>query len=341
VGSTLEAVAAQAGVSTATVSRVVNDRPGVAPATRDRVRQVLSALGYRPTGGLAMPPRRDGTLVGIIVPELINPVFPAFAQAIEGRLGPHDLRSVVCTTGGSAVHEEEYTNALLVHGVGALVFVSSDMNDSASDRSLYARLYERGVPMVFVNGTIEGMGVPAVVTDEREAGRLAVQHLASLGHRRIAAIVGPLRHRPSLEKRAGFEEACRQLGSARPRVESADWGVEGGRAAMGRLLRGSRPTAVVCASDPMAIGAIEAIREKGLSVPGDMSVVGFDNTVLARHTGPPLTTVAQPIGRMAETVANLLIDEIAQRGDRTEPLVYTFRPELVVRATTAPPPERS
>lgn len=334
----LDDVAARAGVSTATVSRVVNGRPGVSPTTRMKVRAVIEELGYRPTGLDQLPRRSGSRRVGVLVPDLLNPVFPAFAAAIAEQLNQQGRQALVCSTNSSGLREVELADLLDDCGAEGLVFVSSDMTDTRSTHSHYARFHEQRMPMVFVNGRVTGLPVPYVMTDERTAAKLAVDHLLSLGHRRLAAIVGPLYAQPAIDKRAGFLAATARAGLRDCPVESADWGVEGGRAAMDALLRRPvPPTGVVCASDLMAIGAVEAVREAGFEVPRDVSVVGFDDTGLAAHTGPPLTTIRQSIDRMAETAVNLLLGQIADPAQRSQPLHYVFRPELVVRASTARP----
>lgn len=341
VNVTLDVVAARAGVSAATVSRVVNRRPGVAATTRDRVQQALRELGYRPTGMVDLKARGGPAgMVGLFVPDLLNPVFPAFAQAIESRLASRGRSALLCTTDSSGLREEEYARILVEKGVEGMVFVSADMTDTSHPHPHYSVLHELGMPMVFVNGRVAGLGVPSVETDEAEAARLAVEHLASLGHRRLALVTGPPRYQPSRDKRAGFSAATEAVGLPRGEVAVGDWGVEGGRTAMTRLLRADpRPTAVICGSDLMAIGALEAAAEAGLRVPGDLSVVGYDNTLLARHCDPPLTTVSQRIERMADTAVNLLLDAIAHHdGSATRETEYLFRPELVVRGSTGRPP---
>lgn len=328
-------IARQAEVSEATVSRVLNDRPGVSSETRQAVLTALDVLGYeRPT----KLRKRSAGLVGLVVPELDNPIFPAFAQIIESALAQQGYTPVLCTQTPGGVTEDEYIEMLLDRQVAGIVFVSGLHADSTSDPDRYRKLLARPLPIVLVNGYMEGLEAPFVSIDERAAADAAVAHLAALGHRKIGLISGPDRYQPVQRKIAGYRDAMRRLLGANDRemdelvALSPLFGVEGGYAAATRLLeRGV--TAIVSGSDLMALGAIGAARQQGLSVPGDVSVVGFDDSPLMAFTDPPLTTLRQPIRAMAVATARALIDEIL--GHPAPHSEYVFRPELVVRGSTA------
>jgi alanine racemase len=323
-------VAQRAGVSEATVSRVMNGRPGVSERTRQLVQHAADELG------LARLPRtrvlRAG-LVGIVVPELDNPIFPAIAQLLEGRLAAAGYTSVLgCAT--QVVDELEYLAALIERGVAGVVMVSGRHAAADGDTAAYHELIARGIPMVFVNGYTKGVPAPFVSCDDHHAAMLAVHHLASLGHRRIGFVSGPTRYVVVRRKLDGFREAMRSLGGADDDlVVETLFSVEGGRAAAEPLLAGGA-TAVVAASDLIALGAILGARQHGVEVPGQWSVVGFDDTALMAYTDPPLTTVRQPIAPMCEHAVRLLLDQLG--GAPPLHREFVFRPELVVRASTAP-----
>lgn len=329
-------IAAQAGVSEATVSRVLNGKPGVADATRRAVLTALDVLGYeRPVRLRA----RSAGLVGLIVPELDNPIFPAFAQAVETALVRRGYTLVLCTQTPGGMHEDEYTRVLLEHGVSGIVFVSGLHADSSADPVRYQRLRDQGLPIVLVNGFLAGVQAPFISNDDVASMELAVSHLLSLGHTRIGLAVGPRRFVPVVRKMSGFAAALRRrLGveDAESWIESCMFTVEGGALAAERLVRRG-VTAVVCGSDLMALGAIRAVRSLGLRVPADVSVVGYDDSALIAFTDPPLTTVRQRVPEMAAAAVRALVDEIA--GAPGAEAEYVFRPELVVRASTAPAPE--
>ena len=335
--ATLADIALEAGVSEATVSRVLNDKPGVSDTARQSVLVALDLLGYERPARLR---RRSSGLVGVVVPELENPIFPAFAQVIDDALSSRRYTPVLCTQSPGGISEDEYVESLLDHGVAGIIFVSGRHADRAADHDRYGALIARGLPVVFVNGHAPALRAPFLSTDDHEAMTLAVSHLAELGHTRIGLAIGPRRYVPALRKREGFVVALtRRLGldaeEAERWIEEALYTLEGGAAATRRLLeRGA--TAVVCGSDPMALGAVRAVREAGLSVPGDVSVVGFDDSRLTQFFDPPLTTVRQPVQEMGQAAVAALADAI--EGEPSPAHEYLFRPELVVRSTTAHAP---
>jgi DNA-binding LacI/PurR family transcriptional regulator len=334
----LAIIAEQARVSEATVSRVLNDKPGVSPQTRQRVLAALDVLGIErpPT-----PPRTG--LVGLILPELSNPIFPAFAQVIENVLTRHGYTPILCTQtpGGSA--EDELTALLVERGVSGIVFVSGLHADSTADVGRYSRLKARGVPYVLVNGANQAIRATSVSVDDRAAAGLAVDHLVALGHERIGLAVGPRRFLPVMAKIEGFVTTIRgRTGITAERAEElvqhSLFSVEGGQAAAHALLDRDC-TAIICASDLMALGAIRAARMRGRLVPQDISVIGFDDSPLIAFADPPLTTVRQPVEGMGQAAVNALLEEIG--GNPPSPHDLMFRPELVVRGSTAAGPRQA
>jgi LacI family repressor for deo operon, udp, cdd, tsx, nupC, and nupG len=324
-------VAELAGVSEATVSRVMNGKPGVSARTKSVVLRAVDELG----GSLPVRSRTlEAGLVGIVVPELDNPVFPVFAQALEGRLAAAGYTCVLgCAT--QVVDELEYLGTLVERGVAGIIIVSGRHADATGDQSAYHELIAQGVPMVFVNGDAQGVPAPCVSCDDRRAAALAVHHLASLGHRRIGFVSGPTRYVVVQRKLAGFMDALSEVGADRDEGLLVDtvFSIEGGRAAVGPLLEAGA-TAAVAASDLLALGTILGARERGRTVPAGWSVVGYDDSALMAYTDPPLTTVRQPIIAMCEHASRLLLEQLdgAARVGRE----YLFRPELVVRSSTAP-----
>ncbi|UUN31104.1 LacI family DNA-binding transcriptional regulator [Streptomyces sp. FIT100] len=320
-------IAAQAGVSEATVSRVLNVRPGVSSATRTRVLAALDVLGYERPVRLR---RRSAGLVGLVVPELTNPIFPAFAQVVEQTLAGHGYTPLLCVKQPGGATEDELVEQLEESAVSGIVFLSGLHADTSADPGRYAELAARGVPFVLINGYNERIRAPFVSPDDRMAAAMAVRHLADLGHERIGLAVGPVRYVPSRRKTEGFLDAAGP--GAEPYVRHTLFGVEGGHAAAAELVDAGC-TGIVCGSDMMALGAIRAVRERGLSVPGDVSVVGYDDSPLIPFTDPPLTTVRQPVQAMASAAVGALLEEI--RGNPVPSTEYVFQPELVVRGSTA------
>ena len=330
----LAEVARKVGVSEATVSRVLNGKPGVSEATRQAVLTALDILGYeRPTKLRGEKAR----LVGLVLPELQNPIFPAFAEVVGGALAQQGFTPVLCTQTAGGVSESDYVELLLQQHVSGVVFAGGNYAQRDASHAHYARLTERHLPAVLINASIDELPFPRVSCNDEVAVEQAMGHLISLGHARIGVLLGPADHVPSERKlaaarvvaaRAGFELGADQV------VHSA-YSLESGQAATGRLLKAG-VTGIVCASDPLALGAIRAVRRAGMRVPDDVSVVGYDDSAFMSCTEPPLTTVRQPIEPMGRAAIELLVSLIGGASVAQDELL--FEPELVVRGSTGPAP---
>jgi DNA-binding LacI/PurR family transcriptional regulator len=335
--ASLREVARRAGVSVATASRVANGSFAVKPATRERVERAMRELLYVPPG------RRSETgLIGVLVPELANPIFPALAQAIETRAAPEGLASILCNTREAAFREIDYVHMLLDRRVEGMIFISCEMTNLRGDHTPYLRLADEGARIVFVNGAIHSLDVPSVGVDERAAGEIATQHLLDLGHERIGFVAGPEHYLPTQLKATGRTTALTAAGidDEYALTVHADFSTEGGGRALAKLLAlPAPPTGVICSSDMMAIGALHAAASLGVKVPDELSIIGFDGIDAAKWTVPELTTVAQPIAQIADTAVQTLQTLIEQPG-RSLPSSY-FRPTLHVRDSTAKPRARA
>jgi DNA-binding LacI/PurR family transcriptional regulator len=317
----------------ATASRVASGSAPVRPDTRERVVQAMRDLLY-------VAPGREASsgAIGLLVPELQNPVFPALAQAMEANATRHGLASILCSTAGSPNREADYVHMLLDRRVDGMIFISSEVTDLRSNHGHYARLLEEGAKLVFVNGGSPALHVTSVGVDERAAGRLATEHLLSLGHAFVGFAAGPEFTLPTREKRAGYEAALLEVG-LEPEdqlVAHAAFTVAGGHEAARRLLTAPlRPTGLICSNDLIAIGVLQEAATLGLHVPEELSIVGFDG-IAAAWTQPQLTTIEQPIEKIAETALDAL------RGLIEQPDVdlpsFVFRPRLRLGGTSAPPP---
>lgn len=324
----LHDVAVQAGVSEATVSRVMNGKPGVSDDTRQQVMTALDVLGYERPAALRAT---SAGLIGLVVPELGNPIFPSFAQHIESGLARHGYTPVLCTQTPGGITEDDYVEMLLARGVSGIIFISGLHADSTADLSRYHALSDRGLPIALVNGYRAEIAAPCISTDERSAMKTAVSHLAALGHTRFGLAVGPSRFVPVARKVQGFREAMAAEPAFSGFEEYTLFSVEGGHAAANRLVDAG-VTAIICGSDMMALGAMRAVAALGGSVPGTVSVVGYDDSPLMAFTGPPLTTIRQPVAAMSQATVQALVDEIT--GHDTPRMEYLFSAELVVRGST-------
>ncbi len=326
----LHEVARLAEVSEATVSRVMNGKPGVAEATRRKVLDALSQLGYRPEGV-----RNGAGVIGIITPELDNPIFPLFAQQIESRLARHDLLSVVAPATPTTAHERDYLDHFAAIGAAGVVIINGSYAQEDIGYAAYQQLLDDGMPTVLVNGIYLPCPVPAVGVDIAAAAGAAVRHLFNLGHTRIGCLTGPLYYSSGTYLVAGYEAAMERVGLEvdDDAVIETLYTVESAHAATSAFLDAGI-TGVVAGSDLMALGVIGAAKAMGRRVPQDLSVVGFDGTPLVALGDPPLTTLRQPVGRMARAVTTMLTAQFA--GDTPAPQV--FQAELVAGATTGAAP---
>jgi len=324
-------VARKVGVSEATVSRVLNGKPGVSASTRDAVLTALDVLGYeRPTKLRGERAR----LVGLVMPELQNPIFPALAEALGGGLAQNGYTPVLCIQTAGGISESDYVELLLHQQVSGVIFAGGAYAQADVNHDHYARLVELKLPTVLVNAPIDGLGFATVSCDDATSIEQAFGHLVQLGHERIGLLLGPRDHMPSRRKYEAAASVAGRLGLelGEDRVVHSLYSLESGQTAATKLLAAG-VTAIVCASDPMALGAVRAVRRAGLRVPEDVSVIGYDDSALMNCTEPPLTTVRQPIEAMGRMVIELLMRQMSSE-PATGDEVF-FAPELVVRSSTA------
>jgi LacI family repressor for deo operon, udp, cdd, tsx, nupC, and nupG len=325
----LDDIARQAGVSTATVSRVLNNRGGVSEQARRSVLTAVDVLGYhRP---VSLRGRATG-LIAVLVPELRNPVFAEFAEAIEVALAHHRYNHLLSTRSPGLPSERAYIDMLNDHGVAGIIFISGVHSDVTAEIDQYQELIATGMPLAFINGYADDLDAIFVSTDDATAMNLAVRHLADLGHIKVGLAIGPERYVPSMRKIEGFRLALERHLPGQPVVAHiGSYTIESGQSAAADLI-GQGVSAIVCASDFIAIGAVRGARALGLCVPEDISIVGYDGSSLVAYIDPPLTTVRQPIRTIAQTTVEALIDEIS--GRRVSRSEISIQPELVVRDST-------
>ncbi len=333
-GATLEAVAEAAGVSRATVSRVVNGSTKVSADVRKAVEREILRLGYVPNRAARSLVTRRSDSVGVVITEpsgrlFADPFFPRLLRGISTELGARDLQLVLLMpeTPRDAARAEAYLGGGHVDGV---LLVSLHGNDP-----LPKRLASRGIPIVVGGRPLRGTSYHYVDIDNRGGARNAVNHLTSLGRTVIATVAGPADMAPGLDRLAGYREGLEDAGLTPDRSLEAvgDFTHDGGRAAM-RAILAARPDvdAVFAASDLMAAGALQALQEAGRSVPRDVAVVGFDDAPIAPTTQPPLTSVRQPAEEMGREMVRLLV-ESTERQDAV-PRHVVLGTELVRRASS-------
>ena len=324
--ATIKDVARQAGVSVTTVSHVVNGTRRVSDEGRARVERAIRALNYVPSAVARSLKRNTTHTLGMLIPSSSNPYFAEIVRGIEDRCYAAGYNLLLCNTDDEPLRQRVVLSVLAERRIDGLVVVST-----GDDPQLAGQLASLAVPTVLVDREIDTLPCDLVETAHMQGALLATRHLASLGHRRIACIGGPVGVASSEQRTAGWRLALGELDlDAGDLLCRGDFSSESGYSAMHALLRRERrPSAVFVANDLMAIGALCAAHECGVSVPDEISVVGFDDIELARFSSPPLTTVAQPKARIAALAVDMLLERI--EGHRQVPRKVVLQPELRVR----------
>jgi len=331
-------VAREAGVSIATVSRVVNnnDYP-VRAATRAQVLEAVERLGFRPNDLARGLMQKRTRTVGLLVPDLANPYYPEIARGVEDAASAQLYALVFCNTDRRADKAEYYVNTLLQKRMDGII-IAGGGTDFTEASTAFA---EYGAPVVFIGRHAEG--VHSVQISNSAAARDATSHLTMLGHRAIAFLAGPLALTSVQDRvdgyRAGLEDAGLEFDERL--LREGDFGERSGyESAQALLAQDPRPTAIFAANDLMAIGAIAAVHDAGLTVPGDVSVVGFDGIALASYVRPALTTVAIPTYELGAAAMRMLLELVERKqnpdlGPEPEGGRTTWLPtELVVRESS-------
>lgn len=332
-------IAEEAQVSVATVSRVLNGSAPVSRTTRAKIEAIMHKHQFQPNAVARSLTKKETGIIGVILPDITNPFFPEVFSGIEqeGLASGHTF--FLCNTLGDYGKESHFLNLMREKRVDGILFMGGRVNLRVCDPALARELAEhaRSIPLVLLNGDVKDAGLTRVATDEAAGTTLAVRHLIGLGHTRIGFLGGARHMSTTAVKVRAFRRTMKEAGLA---VRDA-WTIPGGfsadagREQMNRLLSlRDLPTAVCCVNDFTAIGAIKAAAERGLNVPEDMSVVGFDDILLARHVIPELTTVSQQAGELGRTAVRVLRELMGGAAARK---LTPLEPRLIVRQSTAPP----
>lgn len=334
---TLKMVANAAGVHASTASRALDPtrRHLIGGDVRARVEDAALRLGYRRNAAAAALRTGRTRMVGVILPDIANPVFAPILAGVEAAIGRDGYSAVVANAGGSASRALEAARQLAARRVEGIVLASAEL-----DEPIVAFCREAKLPVVLVNRAEARARAPSVISDDRAGMALAVGHLAALGHRRIGHLAGPQTVSTGLWRLDGFRLAMARQGLDASAVAiAAAYGREAGERAAAALLAAGDLTAIACANDLLALGALSALRAAGLGCPADMSVVGYNDMPLIDMVDPPLTSVRISPERMGSIAGEQLmrcIDEARLDGPST-----IVEPTLVVRGSTAAPARRS
>ncbi|MBN1266972.1 MAG: LacI family DNA-binding transcriptional regulator [Anaerolineales bacterium] len=325
--ATIREVAQRAGVSPTTVSHVINQTRYVSEEVTVRVHMAMQELGYRPNA-LARSLRCGETkTIGLILPDSSNPYFAELGHAIESQVFSYGYSLILCNSEGDQKKETFYTQVLMEKQVDGIMFISS-----GDEGSSIQSLLDHQVPLVVIDRICGALDIDVVLTDNFQGGYAAGSYLAGLAHTRIGMITGPIRVTPSAERGTGFQQALADHGIEVEKgliVRGAFNAASGYQAAEKLLSINEPPTAIFASNDLMAIGTLRAAYEHGLSVPQDLSLIGFDDIELASYVVPPLTTIAQPKEQIGQAAVDLLIKRITDPVRETERVV--LQNSLVLR----------
>ena len=320
-------VARRAKVSTATVSRTINGSDKVTPETKERVQRAIEELGFYPnTWARALGSGRS-SLYGLIISDITNPFFPELVKSFEDIAVQNGQEVLVANTNYDPERMQICVSRMLQRKVDGVAIMTSEM-----DARLITEFQSRDIPLVFLDtGTSEKL-TSNIVLDYATGVDAAVEHLVGLGHTEIGFISGPMMLRSARVRREAFIRCLQKRGIGAERIEEGNHQVDGGHDAMARMrARPDRPTAVLASNDMTAIGALGAIHERGVRVPEEISIVGFDDIQISAFTHPALTTVRLSRDEIARVAFRALYSSRQEGGKGTE---YSVRPVLVVRRST-------
>lgn len=334
----LRDVARYVGVSTATVSRVLNSPEKVSAPTRAKVNAAISKLGYKPNRvARRLSGRRDAArMISLIIPDIQNPFYSFVARGVEDVANRHNCTLILGNADGDAAKEETYLNVVRAESVDGIIAPPIDQGK----QSIVVRLVQEGIPVVSIDGPLPHVEVDSVYVDNIKGTTEAVNYLIQLGHRRIAILCGPLNYLGFQERFEGYKQAleANQIPLVKHYLKFGQSSQEVGCILTGELWDlDEPPTAVFACDNLFTAGALEALYSKGISIPHHVSVVGFDDLPAMRSYNPPLTAVRQSAYKLGETAATLLFRRIEQPGRDSEKVI--LEPELIVRGSCGPVPE--
>lgn len=329
--STILDVAKLACVSTATVSRVINSPDNVRVETREKVLQAMSKCNYKYNALARGFVTKKSNTIGLIIPNINNPVFADSTLGVQEYADKRKMKVILGNSDYKYSQEDNLVNALRESQVDGLIITTTNLKGN-----VLKNLVDESFPFVLLFSTVKGVPISAVGVDNYRGGYLATEHLVSLGHRRIGMVAGNFSiTERSFHRWHGYKKCLRdnKIAYDKGLVIQTDYSLSGGRDAIKTLLnQASPPTAIFCSNDYIALGAIKGAREAGLSLPDDLSIVGFDDMQTASYMVPPLTTIRQPAYEMGRRAAELLLQLIEKESKPVQDMMET---SLIVRESTA------
>lgn len=328
---TIKDIAKRANVSTATVSRVINNKSeGISPQTREQILAIIKEMNYQPNALARGLITRKTSTIGLILPDITNPFFPELVRGVEDSANKAGYSVFLCNSDDNVKKEKKYIQLMKEKKVDGIIFSSS----ATYSEEHYDDLIRSDIPVVLIDRGTENTSYSGVFLKNFEGAYLATKHLTDLNHKRIGCIAGPEAIWNSSVRLEGYKQAIRDAGIPVDEnlIAIGDYRMEGGFATAKRLLEEQRVSAIFACNDLMACGVYEAAQLLDLRIPVDLSVVGFDDIMLIKTLTPKLTTIRQSTYMMGKEAAKLLIQQVTKKG--TKPKSVYVEPELIIREST-------
>lgn len=334
--ATIYDVAREAGVSIATVSKVINGKGKISEERRREILDIIDRLQYQPSVIASALTGKHTYTIGLLIPDISNPFFAEVARAVEDRGHQLGYSVIICSTDNKVDRVERYIGLLKQKRVDGII-----MGTGIENVDLVAEL-SASIPVVAIGREVSSVSVHTVVANDFQGGWTAAHHLLDLGHRRFAVLSESMAISSSRERVRGFAQALEEAGIRLPdeQLQICKFTIEDGRRKAADLLAShNRPTALFCCNDLLAVGALQAAKEAGLKLPEELSIISFDNTILAAVTDPPLTSISQPMEQLGALAVNLLVTELKEKSSAKQRIM--LQTELMIRSSTAALKSRS
>ncbi|MCR4430943.1 MAG: LacI family transcriptional regulator [Tepidanaerobacteraceae bacterium] len=329
---TIKDIAREANVSITTVSRVINNKnEGVSKETKDKILQIMKRLNYRPNSVARSLVTKKTHTLGLILPDITNPFFPDLVRGVEDTANIYGYNIILCNTDDDIAKEKTYIKVLKEKCIDGIIYTSTIKSENQNVKMLLK--YE--IPFVMLDRLIDIKGVPYIYADGESGMYEIIRYLIENNHRRIAYISGPMTNHTAIQRFEGYKRAMAEAGLSPDGdlIMEGNYKMRSGYECMSEILKKKKKfTAVACANDLMAVGALECLRESGMKVPDDISVTGYDDIYVSNVVTPKLTTMAQPTYEMGCLAARILIKSIAEENHEKE---VKLRPKLVIRESVA------
>ena len=330
MSANLRDVARQAGVSVGTVSNVLNRPDVVSPKTLERVQKTIAELGFVPNGFARQLRSGYSRTIGLVVPDVANPFFTEVARGVEDAASKRDYAVFLCNSDESLEKENKYLSVLIQQQVRGVLITPSD-----SKSHQYENLRERGISVALLDTETKNASQCSVSVDDVRGGEIAIEHLASLGHREIAWVTGPETIPQVADRTAGVMRAAKiakvEISTIRVPLMNSAQGID----AVKKILALKKlPPAIFCGNDLLAFGVMRGLLDVGKKIPEDVSLLGYDDIAFVNSSAVPLSSISQPAYQLGVTAAELLISECEESEEHAHQQIK-FQPQLVVRASTA------